>query len=140
MKLRQGNRDDLEINLTSLIDVVFLLLIFFMVTTTFERQARLRIELPEASEEPTSVSANQLEIAISEDGRFYVNSNEVVNTQLQTLKSAIEKAAGDDREQPVTVRADARTPHQAVVKAMDAVSQLGFINLSIATTPSSGDG
>jgi len=140
MKLREEQREEPEINLTSLIDVVFLLLIFFMVTTTFERQARLRIELPEASEEVDASVQQPLEIAISEDGRFYVNSNEVVNTRLATLKEAILEAADDGRDQPVTIRADARTPHQAVVTAMDAVGQLGFANLSIATTPNSGEG
>ena len=136
MKLGGGRRTlDAEIDLTSLIDVVFLLLIFFMVTTTFERQARLRIELPEASDEPSTVQAQAIEIAISEDGRFYVNSNEVINTRIDALRQAIAKAAGDDREQAITIRADARTPHQAVVTAMDAISQLGFVNLSIATTP-----
>lgn len=140
MKLRDEKKEEPEINLTSLIDVVFLLLIFFMVTTTFERQARLRIELPEASEDATAVQTQQLEIAISEDGRFFVNSNEVVNTRAETLREAIARAAGDERDQPVTIRADARTPHQAVVMAMDAVGQLGFSNLSIATTPQSEEG
>ena len=141
MKLSGERRTtDAEINLTSLIDVVFLLLIFFMVTTTFERQARLRIELPEASDEPSVVQTQALEIAISDDGRFYVNANEVINTRIESLRQAIVKAAGDDREQAITIRADARTPHQAVVTAMDAVNQLGFVNLSIATTPNSEDG
>ena len=141
MKLSGERRSlDVDINLTSLIDVVFLLLIFFMVTTTFERQARLRIELPEASDEPSVVQTQAVEIAISADGRFYVNANEVVNTRIETLRQAIARAAGDDREQSITIRADARTPHQAVVTAMDAVNQLGFVNLSIATTPSSEDG
>ena len=141
MKLSGERRtQDAEINLTSLIDVVFLLLIFFMVTTTFERQARLRIELPEASDEPSVVQTQAIEIAISAEGRFYVNANEVINTRIETLRQEIARAAGDDREQSITIRADARTPHQAVVTAMDAVNQLGFVNLSIATTPSSEDG
>jgi biopolymer transport protein ExbD len=141
MKLSgEKKTNETEINLTSLIDVVFLLLIFFMVTTTFERQARLRIELPEASDEPSVVQAPPIEVAISEDGRFFVNSNEVINTRIETLRQAIAKAAGDDREQAITIRADARTPHQAVVSAMDAINQLGFVNLSIATTPASDGG
>ncbi len=135
MRLQETSGDEPEINLAPLIDVVFLLLIFFMVTTTFERQARLRIQLPEAAEEPASVEQERLEIAISEDGRYFVNNNEVVNRGLATLKQAIERAAGDDRDVPLVIRADANTPHQAVVTAMDAVNQLGFVNLSIATTP-----
>ena len=141
MNLGGGKRsNDTEINFTSLIDVVFLLLIFFMVTTTFEKQARLRIELPEASDEPAVVQTAAIEVAISEEGRFYVNANEVINTRIESLRQAIAKAAGDDRDQPITIRADARTPHQSVVTAMDAINQLGFVNLSIATTPGSEDG
>ena len=136
MRLQDQTSEAPEINLAPLIDVVFLLLIFFMVTTTFERQAKLRIELPEASEEASSVEEDRLEIAISKDGRFFVNNNEVVNRGLGSLKVAIERVAGDDRDQPLIIRADGQTPHQAVVMAMDAVNQLGFVNLSIATTPS----
>ncbi|MEM9531130.1 MAG: biopolymer transporter ExbD [Pseudomonadota bacterium] len=138
MQLQKKEKEEPEINLAPLIDVVFLLLIFFMVTTTFERQARLRIELPEASEEAVTIEQDRLEIAISEDGRFFINNNEVINRGSDTLKDAISRIAGDDREQPVTIRADASTPYQAVVTAMDAVNQLGFANLSIATTPESG--
>ncbi|MDJ0655881.1 MAG: biopolymer transporter ExbD [Xanthomonadales bacterium] len=139
MRLQAKKKAEPQIELAPLIDVVFLLLIFFMVTTTFERQARLRIDLPEASEQPATLEQERLEIAISEDGRFFVDNNEVVNRSLETLKQALEKAAGSDREQPVTIRADANTPHQAVVTAMDAVNQAGFVNLSIATTPSEND-
>jgi len=141
MKLsRERRTTESEINLTSLIDVVFLLLIFFMVTTTFERQARLRIELPEASDEPATVQSQGIEVAISEDGRFYVNANEVINSRIESLRQAIADVAGDDRDQSITIRADAHTEHQSVVTAMDAINQLGFVNLSIATTPSGGDG
>jgi len=135
MRLRESKAEDPEINLTSLIDVVFLLLIFFMVTTTFERQARLKIELPEASEQAATENPQELVVLISEDGRYFVNNNEVTRADLETLKDALLSTAGDDRDQPITIRADARTPHQAVVTAMDAVSQLGFVNLSIATIP-----
>ncbi len=135
MRLQDSQAEDPEINLTSLIDVVFLLLIFFMVTTTFERQARLKIELPEASEQAVSEPPEELVLVVSEDGRYYVNNNEVSQAEIESLKDALVSVVGNDRDQAVTIRADARTPHQAVVTAMDAVSQLGFVNLSIATVP-----
>ncbi|MDX1569366.1 MAG: biopolymer transporter ExbD [Xanthomonadales bacterium] len=139
MKLREKARDiQGEINLTPLIDVVFLLLIFFMVTTTFERHARLKIELPEATEDAVQKPSEPIEIAITDKGRFFVNNSEVVNNKVTTVREAIERIAGEDRDQPITIRADANTPHQHVVTAMDAVSQLGFVNVSIATTPGSG--
>ena len=136
MRLQDRQRETLDINLTPLIDVVFLLLIFFMVTTTFERHARLKIDLPEASSEPTQEAAAPLEIAISQDGRVYVNNSEVVSRDPAALRDAIARAAGEDRDQQVTIRADARTAHQDVITVMDAVGRLGFSNLSIATTPS----
>lgn len=135
MKLSNRAKEPLDINLTPLIDIVFLLLIFFMVTTTFERHSRLKIDLPEASEDAQNQRAESIEIAITADGRMYVNNNEIVRTDLATVRSAIERIAGADRTLPVTIRADANSTHQYFVTAMDAVSQLGFVNLSIATTP-----
>ncbi len=134
MNLKETNTEEPEMNLAPLIDVVFLLLIFFMVTTTFERQARLKIELPEASDAPVQMQDQRLEIAISADGRIFIENNETVNNRLDTVKQALAAAAGSDRERAVVIRADAKTPHQSVVTAMDAVNQLGFANLSIATT------
>lgn len=136
MKLSNRRREPLEINLTALIDIVFLLLIFFMVTTTFERHSRLKIDLPEANEEAVAVKDDRLEIAITADGRIYINNNEVVNTTLATVRDALARQAGESRDQQVTIRADAASAHQHFVTAMNAVSVLGFTNLSIATTPS----
>ena len=140
MKFTQEIRDEVSIDLTPLIDVVFTLLIFFMVTTTFEQRAMLKVDLPEASAEPTAEASRGLLILVDREGRYFVDSNEVLNPSLETLKAAIAKTAGEDRERPVTLRADARTPHQSVVTAMDALGQLGFANLSIATTPPAGNG
>lgn len=135
MKLSSRSNEDPDLNITPLIDVVFLLLIFFMVTTTFERAAQLELKLPEASEQPTQQQPERLEIVVNAEGRYFVGGSEVVNRRLDTLKEAITRAANDNAEQPITIRADARAPHQAVVNAMDAISQLGFVNLSIATIP-----
>ena len=126
--------DDPEINLISLIDVILVLLIFFMATATFEQQSRIKLNLPEASDKISEKDQGQsLVIQVSEDGRFFVDNNEVLNQGIDTLKAAIEQSANADREQRIIIRADAKTPHQSVVMAMDAVAQLGFINLSIAT-------
>lgn len=134
MKLQQKTAEDPQLNLTPLIDVVFLLLIFFMVTTTFQREAQLRIEIPEASQAPQPAPEERLELIIDAQGRYFLGQQEVVNTRPETLRSAVIKAVGDDRDLPVVIRADARTPHQSVVTAMDVLAQLGFANLSIATT------
>lgn len=133
MKLGSDKRDEPEINLTSLIDVVFLLLIFFMVTTTFERQAALKVDLPEASEEPSLQESTALELTVSEEGRYFIDKNEVINADPETLREALKHASGGDFQRPVTLRADANARHQAVITAMDILGQLGFTNLSIAT-------
>lgn len=133
MNLRKFRRDELNINLTPLIDVVFLLLIFFMVTTTFREESEIEINLPQASKEPMEPMGEPMEVLIDRDGRFYVDRNLVINTQLDTLKRALRKATGDRKDPPVIISADANAPHQAVVTAMDAARQVGLVRLSIAT-------
>ena len=132
MKLRARHRPSPELNLTPLIDVVFLLLIFFMVSTTFGKEARIRVDLPEAATQDEAVSDKTLEITVDASGRYYVNQREVVNTETETLKRAIDKVSGARRDQPVIINADARATHQAVIKVMDAASQLGFLHMTFA--------
>jgi biopolymer transport protein ExbD len=134
MNLQPGGEDEPEVNLTPLIDVVFLLLIFFMVSTTFEHQSRIQIELPEATASPVEIEEDSIEIIIDAQGRYFIGEEQVVNTELKTLKSAISKAVGDRDTVPVTIRADANTPHQAVITALDATSQLGLTQISLATS------
>jgi biopolymer transport protein ExbD len=133
MNLRPVRRPSPELNLTPLIDVVFLLLIFFMVSTTFDKESRIKVELPQAAtQDQRDKQDTVLDITIDVKGRFYVNQNEVINTETATLMGAIEKAVKERRDLPVIISADASTPYQAVVKAMDAASQLGFENMTFA--------
>jgi biopolymer transport protein ExbD len=134
MNLQPSTPDEPEVNLTPLIDVVFLLLIFFMVSTTFEHQSRIQIELPEATAEATRLEDESLEIIIDAQGRFFIGEEQVVNTELKTLKGAISKTVGEREGIPVIIRADAKTPHQAVITALDATSQLGLTRISLATS------
>jgi len=138
LNLKPERREDIDLNLTPLIDVVFLLLIFFMVSTTFEKTSKLKIDLPEASAQATQQVNKKIVIGIDVKGRYYINDRQLVNTQLKTLKLALLKIAGDNKEVPIVLRADAKTPHQAVVRAMDAASQLGLTRLSISTLETSG--
>lgn len=136
--MRIGNdrrQDDFEINVIPLIDVLLTLLMFFVLTSTFVQHSRLQVTLPRASTQDRDLSAPALTIMIDRDGRFYVGSDEVMGEGVEPLKQAIQASAGIDREQPVTIRADGLTAHQNVVIAMDALGQLGFTRLSIATTP-----
>ncbi|HEX7765049.1 MAG TPA: biopolymer transporter ExbD [Cellvibrio sp.] len=133
MKFRRQKTEDEGINLTPLIDVVFLLLIFFMVSTTFTKETHLSVDLPEAVGEQSSELPKQIEILISSDGSYSVNGLALVNNKVATLKSALEKTAEGDNQLPLVITADAKTPHQAVVQAMDVAGQLGFARLSITT-------
>ncbi|MCK4834283.1 MAG: biopolymer transporter ExbD [Gammaproteobacteria bacterium] len=138
MNLRPDHREEtVEVNLTALIDVVFLLLIFFMVTTTFDRHARLKVSLPESSAKTTQQKDEPLVLSIDAKGNYFLNDRQIVNQQLGTLKQALQKTIGRDKKDykdvALVLRADANTPHQSVVRAMDAASQLGMTKLSIAT-------
>ena len=137
--MRIGNdrrQDDFEINVIPLIDVLLTLLMFFVLTSTFVQHSRLQVTLPQASAQDRDMNAPALTIMIDRDGHFYVGSDEVLGEGIEPLKQTIARNAGDDRERQVTIRADAMTPHQDVVTAIDALGQLGFTKLSIATTPS----
>jgi biopolymer transport protein ExbD len=134
MNLKPQRREEPDVNLTPLIDVVFLLLIFFMVSTTFERENEISLELPEASGKQVENQRLPVEITIDAKGRYFINKVEVINTELETLKRAIKKAAGDEEKPRILLSADKATPHQAVITAMDAARQLGFVNLTFATS------
>jgi len=139
VKLQHYSTEEPTVDLTSLIDVVFLLLIFFMVSTTFERQALLKVDLPEASEvEDRTEQPETLELVIDSEGRMYLNDRRLVDSEDRTLRAAIEEAVGMERSVPLILRADRQTPHHFVVTAMDVAAQLGFTNLSIATDRADG--
>ncbi|UCE77536.1 MAG: biopolymer transporter ExbD [Gammaproteobacteria bacterium] len=134
MNLRRSRSDEPDVNLTPLIDVVFILLLFFMVSTTFQRESEINIELPEASAEPVEERDETLEIVIDAEGHYFIDEQQVVNTELETLKQAIEKFLGERSEIPVVIRADRQTPYESVVRAMDATAQLGLLQMSLATS------
>lgn len=136
MKFQRPQKEEVSVNLTPLIDVVFLLLIFFMVTTTFTRESNLLINLPEAQGQPADTTAEQIEILVSRGGTYAVNGRTLVNSSLDTLKQAVTEVSANDASIPLLITADADSTHQAVVTAMDAVSQLGFNRISIATRQS----
>ena len=125
--------EDVNINLTPLIDVVFLLLIFFMVSTTFDTTSQLKIQLPEASQTQSAETAQKISLLIDAKGNFYVNSRELTNNKSATLRAALERSL-DNGKLPIVIQSDAASPVQSLVTAMDVVGQLGFPQVSIATT------
>lgn len=133
MKFSRRTKPEVDVNLTPLIDVVFLLLIFFMVSTTFTKDTQLTIDLPEASGTQSPTAQQRIEITVTRAGGYAINQVTLVNNTLETLKSAIEKVSAGDTTLPLIITADSATSHQAVVTAMDAAGQLGFSKLSITT-------
>jgi biopolymer transport protein ExbD len=139
MRIRDRRAEDNpEINLVPLIDVILVLIIFFVITTTFDARSVLKLELPRADGQPNEAQSRALSVLVNADGRYFVDDREALRTDLDSLKRTIAEVAGDDRERPVLLRADARTPHQAVVTALEAIGQLGFRQVSIATAPDTG--
>ncbi len=138
MKLQTRDREAPEVNLTSLIDVVLLLLVFFMVSTSFVREAEINLRLPEADlESEISVVEDSLEIAITQNGNYLVNGRPLVNNDRSTLRTAIEQLAGERRDIPVSVRGDAQSTLQSFVTATEVIGQLGFteVNIAAVTAP-----
>lgn len=134
MKFRRTRRRGSGINLTPLIDVVFLLLIFFMVSTTFTRETRLAVELPEAEGEPLSEELPEtIEVMVDEDGTYAVNGKTLVNRKIDTIMTALKLESRADMTIPITITADAEASHRAVVTVMDAAGRLGFSRLSFST-------
>ena len=134
MKFQSRKEEEVTIGLTPLIDVVFILLIFFMVTTTFDRNSELSIDLPNASGEPSSAQEDALDITIDAQGQFFINQVKVVSSAPETVFLAIRKVLNGRKDIPVIIQADAKTPHHSVVTAMDTVGKLGLTRLSIATS------
>lgn len=134
MKLRPHNSEKrVELNITPLIDVVFLLLIFFMVSTTFNRESELQINLPKASPGSVDLPEELLEIVIAADGSFVIAGKPLTDQTPMSVQQALEDAIADQPDQVVVLRADAETPHQAVITAMDAARKLGISKLTFAT-------
>jgi biopolymer transport protein ExbD len=137
MQTRKG-KEDPEINLIPLIDVSLLLVIFFMLSSTFMQESRLKIELPQASLAPTGKQkTDSIVVSVAQNGSYRVNDRELINSSTDTLRAAILEVAGADRNKPVTVRADGRATHQSVITAMDVLGKLGFVRINIATVEES---
>ena len=139
MRIQDFRADDTpEINLIPLIDVLLCLLIFFVVTTTFDARSVLKLELPRADGQPTDTKTQPLSVLINAQGRYFVGDREVLRTDVESLKQTLREVAGDDRERVVLIRADARTPWQSVITVYDALGQLGFRRIANATAPQAG--
>ena len=144
MDFNRRKRPPLEISITPMIDVVFLLLIFFMVTTTFNRQTELKVSLPEAKGVESEKKEKLITLLIDAEGTYFISTDDgkfrqLVNQKLSTLRKALEKEAGNSRQIPFVISADGKTPHQAVISALDVASGLGFKRITFATKNAAGE-
>lgn len=134
MNLKPRRYEDPEIVVVSLIDVVLILVVFFMLSSRFTDEGRLRVRLPHANDVPTErIGPEPLVVSVTEQGTYRVNNRELINASPQTLREAILRTAGTRRNMPVTLRADGRATQQSVVTAMDVLGRLGFVEINIAT-------
>ncbi len=133
MNFRSQRHSETEINITPLIDVVFLLLIFFMVSTTFERESEIRITLPEASEEQAEAKPDFILVRIDAQGQIYIDDNPLLNNRVSAIHAALKEQARGVTDLPVIIRADAQVSHQMVIKVMDAARRSGLVNVTFAT-------
>jgi biopolymer transport protein ExbD len=139
MNFRPRRRDHPELNLIPMIDVLIVLLIFLVLTTTFSREAELQIRLPEAHGQSPDDNDKGIDVVIDAEGHYVVEQHAVVNTQVETLKKALRQAAGDQPNPLVVISADQATPHQAVMSVLDAAGQLGYTHVTFAAETEPGD-
>ncbi len=138
MRFRAPHSEEPELNLVPLIDVLLMTLIFLVVTTSFSKEAHLRITLPQATVQKT-VKGTALRIAIDAQGRYYVNDRQLLKTTPEVVENAMLLAAGGKKDPVIIIHADGKTPHEAVIRVMDAARRLGYTHLTFATQqPASG--
>ena len=140
MKFSRSSQEEVTINLTPLIDIVFLLLIFFMVSTTFSKESQLRIRLPDASpDSEVEQRPSRLVVAITKSGDYSIRGpnestgHHLLSRERSVLAEAMAKGAQGTDELVVVIRADRKTPHEAVVRVMDVARKLGLVRITFAT-------
>jgi len=136
MRFNAPGIEEIDLNMTPLIDVVFLLLIFFMVSTTFQKETELKVQLPQASEQTPVEDTQSIEVVINARGLYFVNGRELGDSHIVTVRNALNRLARGKKDTPLVIRADAMAPHQSVITAMDAAGQLGMVKFSLAAAQS----
>ncbi len=133
MNFRPHSPEELQLDITPLIDVVFLLLIFFMVSTTFDHESEVNITLPKASKEVALARPDAINVTIDAQSRIFINEKELLNSQILTIKKALYDISVDLEDAQIVISADEETPYQTVIRTMDAARQLGLVRITFAT-------
>lgn len=144
MNFHRRKREKIEISMTPMIDAVFLLLIFFMVTTTFDRSVQLEVKLPESGGVEVPQDSKRIDLIINASGEYALVgedglAHELVSQSVTGLQNALVKLTGNTRDLPFVINADAKTPHQSVISALDVASRLGFSKITFATRKADSD-
>jgi biopolymer transport protein ExbD len=130
---RDRRRDYPEINLIPLIDVLLVILIFLMVTTTYARFSELQINLPEAKGDSAKETPAQITVNVDEHGSYAVNTAAVAYSGVDSLIQALKTAAGKETDPVIVISADAQTTHQSVIRVMDAARRAGYSRVTFVT-------
>ena len=138
MNFRPGNRDEPELNLIPFIDILLVILIFLMLTTTYSKFTELQVNLPVADAEQQRPNPKEVVVAVSSDGRYAINKELLEGAGVETLTNALARAAQDSREVVVIISADAAATHQSVINVMDAARRAGLVQVTFATQQSGG--
>jgi len=136
MQFRRGRRDEPEINLIPLIDVLLVVLIFLMVTTTYARFSELQINLPEARGDNAKEMPVQINVGVDEHGGYAVNEAAAGTASVDGLVEALRAAAGNAKDPVVVISADAHATHQSVIRVMDAARRAGYPRVTFVTQSS----
>jgi biopolymer transport protein ExbD len=140
VNFRKHPIDDPEINLIPFIDVLLVIIIFLMLSTTYSKYTELQVTLPTADAEKARDYPKEIIVAVAADGRYAVNRRQVEGRSVDVLTAELRAAAGDVKDSVVIISADATAPHQAVINVMDAARRAGLPRLTFATQGTQGEG
>ncbi len=138
LNFRRGRRDEPEINLIPFIDVLLVVLIFLMLTTTYSRYSELQISLPVANADKPVDRPHEILVSVTADGLYSVNRKPLQGREIEQLTAALSAAAKDAQDNIVIVSADASAAHQSVINVLDAARRANLPRLTFATQSSSG--
>ena len=133
MKFKRKQVEDVHINLTPLIDCILFILVFLLLSTTFQQESRLNLSLPDAQGVPPKTFNHKVEVMVDSSGRYAVNGQALSSKEVADLSTAIKQVAQEQRDIMFVIAADARASHQDVIRVMDVAGQLGFVNINIST-------
>jgi len=136
MQFRRGRHDEPEINLIPLIDVLLVVLIFLMVTTTYARFSELQINLPEAKGDSAKEMPVQINVGVDQQGGYAINETPTATGSVEGLVEALRAAAGSEKDPVVVISADAHATHQSVIRVMDAARRAGYPRVTFVTQSS----